>query len=119
MGRRNDDVFIDWDELFNGMLHTVNLVAINFSGGINDFRALAYRQADRRKATVVTHKVNAYTVEIKATYVCICDSGGVKPHQTFCPFYTPPRTAEQEFNAQSAAMALAAGELELPPHPGP
>lgn len=84
------DTNLDWDLLLNGEPHILNLAAIGFAGGINDLRALAYREADKRRINVATHKINAYTLDIRAN-LCVCGAAAInRPHEMHCNQYVDP-----------------------------
>lgn len=56
----------EWDELFNGERHLVDLATLTFSGGIGGFRSAVYRQAEKRNGYAKTHRVEATILEVQA-----------------------------------------------------
>lgn len=103
---RSDANLFDWDLLLNGESHTVDLAA--FSGGVNDFRARAYREADRRRRTVKTHKLSVSQVQIQAygTGVngCTCDAAPGRRHLNTCAIVI---AANEQAAADQAAVERA------------
>lgn len=56
----------EWDELFDGERHLVDLAELTFSGGIGGFRSAVYRQAEKRNGYAKTHRVEATILEVQA-----------------------------------------------------
>lgn len=114
---RRDNLF-DWDLLLNGELHTVNLAA--FNGGVNDFRALAYREADRRKRTIRTHKLSIQQVEVQAFGAglngCTCDAPPGRRHMITCDLMEAERL-KQQAAANAAMWADLHAEAQATPPP--
>jgi hypothetical protein len=80
-GRRNPQ--LNWNQLLDGDTYTLNLVDIDWETSVNDLRAKAHYEADKRRGSVVTHKIDVETLELtghgiasKATGRCTC---GAKP----------------------------------------
>lgn len=107
--RRDNDAF-DWDQLLNGEPHTVDLA--DYTGGINDFRALAYREADRRKRVVKTNKVDVVTVRVQAVsgaglHGCTCNVPPGRRHMPNCAIILAEVDKEELRQRQEAAVAAA------------
>lgn len=105
--RQDNDAF-DWDQLLNGEPHTVDLT--DYQGGINDFRARAYREADRRKRVVKTNKVDVVTVRVQATYGaglhgCTCNAPPGRRHMPICAVVLAEADKEERRQALEAAVA--------------
>lgn len=59
-------VQLNWDLLFDGRTHRLNLDEIKWPGGMSDLRAKVHYEVDRRRGVAHTHKVNPNVLEIWA-----------------------------------------------------
>lgn len=55
-----------WDDLFDGERHQVDLYDLTYDGGIGDFRSAVYRQAEKRNGYATTRRLDATVLEIQA-----------------------------------------------------
>lgn len=74
---------LNWDRLLDGAVYTLTLDEIDWQTSLNDLRAKAHYEADKRRGIAVTHKVDALTLEIQGQGIrsepappCSC---GTKP----------------------------------------
>lgn len=58
---------LNWDLLLDGEKHLVDLEAINWDGGIADFRATVHYQADKRRGQARTRKLGPLFLEVQAS----------------------------------------------------
>jgi hypothetical protein len=104
---------IEWDVVLNGYPHVVDLDQIWFSGSVNDLRAVAYREAGRRRRGVKTRKLSPTQLEIQAEAVeregrCVCGAPVGGKHRDNCSWL------RDQYRLR-AANFIAATTLEPPP----
>lgn len=107
----------NWDELMDGEPHVVDLDQVWFNGGVNELRAMAYREASRRRCTVKTNKLSATLLQIQAHGVraattCTCGAPIGYKHRDNCAWL------RSQYD-QDAANFHAAVKAFIPPEPAP
>lgn len=89
MKRRNPT--LNWDRLLDGSTYELNLVDIDWETSLNDLRAKAHYEADKRRGVAVTHKVDSLTLEVRGSGVkskpalpCSCGAQVWEQHVITC-----------------------------------
>jgi hypothetical protein len=99
----------EWDELFDGERHLIDLAELTFSGGIGGFRSAVYRQAEKRNGYAKTHRVEATILEVQAL-------NGIPLKRLAPEPATDPTAADSDFeDAWAQAADRADGDLLLGP----
>lgn len=63
MGKRNPA--LNWDRLLDGGTYVLDIRQIGWQSSINDLRAKAHYEADKRIGRALTHKVSNWSLEVR------------------------------------------------------
>jgi hypothetical protein len=119
MRRRNPQ--LNWDRLLDGSTYTLTLDEIGWETSLNDLRAKAHYEADKRRGIVITHKIDALTLEVQGKGVrskpvlpCSCGTPPWDGHVITCtalganatPVIGRPRPARPAPQEQPPTMTV-------------
>lgn len=100
----------DWDHLLDGEQHLIDLDLIGFTGGLAAFRALVYYQADKRRGTAKTKKLDSTSMIISSFGCRPLKNTNTVPPPTWTPGAQP--THQEQPPTMTVEPQLSAADME-------